>query len=226
MQSRHQHCWLYSSLCFSMGECSLGSSQWVVRTCMHQSFLTFTSTFPTLLASCKLPACPPCSCSRWVLVPCAAGGTQIVALCCLAEMQVQELLVWMTALLSFWRYCVLPRTTRYQLRPSSISVMRFDSMRVQWFLFIYSFFFPVMPPKGSVWLPVVRAIMSCECWPLQLCVAVLSVSRMSQLTYFLSWQENRKQVSHLGPAWIKNNVIFFPEKQKSQKIDVSHSTWK
>lgn len=140
MQSPHQHCWLYSSLCFSMGEYSLGSSQWVVRTCMHQSFLAFTSTFPTLLANWKLPACPPCSCSRWVLVPCAAGGTQIVALCCPAEMQVQELLVWMTALLSFWRYCVLPRTTRYQLRPSSISVMRFDSKRVQWFLFIYSFF--------------------------------------------------------------------------------------
>lgn len=140
MQSPHQHCWLYSSLYFSMGECSLGSSQWVVRTYMHQSFLAFTSTFPTLLANWKLPACPPCSCSRWVLVPCAAGGTQIVALCCPAEMQVQELLVWMTALLSFWRYCVLPRTTRYQLRPSSISVMRFDSRRVQWFSFIYSFF--------------------------------------------------------------------------------------
>lgn len=225
MQSLCQHCWLYSSLCFSMGECSLGSSQWVVLTCMHQSFFAFTSVSPTLLASWKLPACLLCSCSRWVLVPCAAGGTQIVAHCCPAEIQVQELLVWMTAMLSFWCYCVLHCTTCYQLGPSSISVMRFDSMRVQFYLFIYSFF-PVMTLKGSVWLPIVSGIMTCECWPLQLCVALLSVSRMSQLTDFLSWQENRKQVSHLGSAWIKNNVIFFPEKQTGQEIDVSHSTWK
>lgn len=221
MQSLRQHCRLYSSLHFSMGDSSLGSSQWVVLTVCIRAFLLLLLHLPfSWQAENYQPAhSAPAADGCWRPV-------LLVAHCCPAEIQVQELLVWMTALLSFWCYCVLHCTTRYHLGLSSISVMRFDSMRVQWFLFIHSFF-PVMTLKGSVWLPVVSGIMSSyECWPLQLCVAVLSVSRMSQLTDFLSWQENRKQVSHLGPAWIKNNVIFFPEKQKGQEIDVSHSTWK
>lgn len=117
-----------------MGWCSLRTSEWDILSFMRYSCPAFTYASFTHVVSGKLPAQPwyLCSCSRWVLLPCAAGGTQTVNTL-LPNWRIAGLNDSPAVTLSL--LCLLCHTTRYLLGSLSVSVMGFDSVWVQCFFF-------------------------------------------------------------------------------------------
>lgn len=143
-----------------MGWCSLRTSEWDILSFMRYSCPAFTYASFTHVVSGKLPAQPwyLCSCSRWVLLPCAAGGTQTVNTL-LPNWRIAGLNDSPAVTLSL--LCLLCHTTRYLLGSLSVSVMGFDSVWVQCF-----FSPPVMSLKSSVWLPTVQVAQHHAMWML------------------------------------------------------------
>ena len=128
--------------------------------------------------------------------------------CRLNELQVQELLVWMTASLSLWRHHVL-----YLIPHHSVSIRIFFHLchgiwqRVSWAVF---FHWRLWRALSDCRVCGLYGVVLCEYWLLCLCVGRQSVSEESQLTDSLSRQKKMKESQPSRSRLSREQCDFLP----------------